>query len=258
MAGGCDIDIRVEHTAGSMVLLSPAGILDSASYLMVRTALVKAAVEEPTAVLIDVDELIVPAASAWSVLTSAQWMVSAWPAVPICGVTTRPTVHATLVANRIIRWVPFFHSREAAVAAVATGNITHCYRLCALRQLPRHAASQAVAREFIHEFLLTWSHPEYLHAAEAVASELIRNVLAHTQSAPRIRLELDGDRLIIAVADESPKPAVRQEPAGGTLRFSGLGVVSTLSRVWGCHPTGTGKVVWAVIEPVERPAVTSE
>lgn len=256
MAGGCDIDIRVDRLAGSMVLLSPAGMLDSGSYLTLRTALVKAAVEEPTAVLIDVDELVVPAASAWSVLTSAQWMVSTWPGVPICGVSTRPTVHATLVANGITRWVPFFHSREAAVVAIVTGEVMHSYRLCAVRELPRHAASQALARELIHDFLLTWSHPEYLQAAEAIASELIRNVLAHTQSAPRIRLELVGDRLIVAVADESPKPAVRQEPAGGTLRFSGLGVVSTLSRSWGCHPTGTGKVVWAVVGPAQRPAVT--
>jgi hypothetical protein len=61
MTGGRGIDIRVDRIAGSMVLLSPA----------VRTAMVKAAVEEPTPVLIDVDELVVPAASAWSVLTSA-------------------------------------------------------------------------------------------------------------------------------------------------------------------------------------------
>jgi hypothetical protein len=74
MTGGRGIDIRVDRIAGSMVLLSPAGILDSRSYLTLRTAMVKAAVEEPTPVLIDVDELVVPAASAWSVLTSADAM----------------------------------------------------------------------------------------------------------------------------------------------------------------------------------------
>jgi hypothetical protein len=190
-------------------------------------------------------------------LTSAQWMVSTWPAVPICGITAQPEVHATLVAMRITRWVPFFRSREAAVGAVAGRGIARCYRLCAVRQLPRHSASRALARELIHEFLVTSSHPEYVQAAEAIAGELIRNVLAHTQSAPRIRLELNGDQLTIAVADDCPEPAVRQEPAGGALRFSGLGVVSTLSRMWGCLPAGTGKVVWAVVAPAERPAVTS-
>lgn len=230
-------------------MVSPTGVLNSATYLTLRTALVKAATEQPSAVLVDVDGLDVPAPSAWVVLTSAQWMVSAWPAVPICAITTNPDTRATLQSSGITRYVPVWATRDAAVAAIAeTGLPRHCRRR-ASEYLPRQRASQALAREFLRRRLNDWSCPQYLETAEAVAGELIRNVLDHTHSAPQLCLELHEDLLTIAVADADATPVVRREPAGGTLRFSGLGVVSTLSRVWGCHPSTDGKVVWAVVGP---------
>lgn len=248
MAAGCGIAVR-QQQLGAYSVVSPVGVLNSASYMTLRTALVKAAAEQPSAVLIDVDGLEVPVSSAWSVLTSAQWIVSTWPAVPIGVISTDPATQATLVANGITRYVVVFGSRDAAVAAYAEGAPQCRRRLRASRELPRHRASQALAREFLRRCLVDWSCPQYLETAEAIAVELIRNVLDHTHSAPRLRLELHDDLLTIAVADDNPDQVVRREPVEGTLRFSGLGVVSTLSRAWGCHPGAQGKVVWAIIGP---------
>lgn len=250
MAAECEIEIR-QQQLGAIIVVSPVGVLDSANYLTLRAALVKAAAEQPSAVLVELDELDVPAPSALAVLTSAQWMVSTWPAVPICAVTANPATQATLVTNGITRYVAVFASRDAAIAAIAEGSPQRCRRRRVARDLPRHRASQALAREILRRTLSGWSCPQYLQSAEAIAVELIRNVLDHTQSAPRLRLELQDGLLTVAVADDNPDPVVRQEPVGGTLRFSGLGVVSTLSRVWGCHPSTSGKVVWAVIGPTD-------
>jgi hypothetical protein len=215
--------------------------------MSLRTALVKAVVEQPKALVVDVDHLEVPAPSAWSVLTSVQWMTSEWPGVMICGVCTKPPVRAVLAHQGVSRYVPIFESKGAALHAATSGELLRGVRLRATRPLPRHAASAGMAREFIRRTLIKWSHPNYFNAASAIAGELIRNVLQHTMSAPRIRLELDGDMLTVAVADGSSRPAIRRESAYGTEALSGLGVVSALSKSWGCLATGDGKVVWAVI-----------
>ncbi len=246
----CALAIRQEQI-GDVIVVSPVGVLDFASYATLRTALVKAATEQPAAVLVDVDGLDVPAPSAWTVLTRAHWLVSAWPGVPICVVATDPDVNATLKAIGISRYVPTFGTRMAAAAAIADSTVLHHYWPRVVKDLPRHPASIGIAREFIRQSLVEWSHPEYIERVEAIATELIRNVSAHTTSAPQLWLELKKTGLTVAVADHSPQPAVLRKPTGGAYARSGLGVVSRLSRVWGSHPSREGKVVWAVIGPTE-------
>src|SRR5437588_11501453 len=68
---------------GSCAVLTPHGLLDSSTYLSLRDRIIKAALEEPEAVIIDVADLCVPAESAWAVFTSARWHVDIWPEVPI-------------------------------------------------------------------------------------------------------------------------------------------------------------------------------
>jgi anti-sigma regulatory factor (Ser/Thr protein kinase) len=71
-------------------------------------------------------------------------------------------------------------------------------------------------------------------------------VHAHTEI--RLRLELRGDRLHIAVRDGSPRllrlVALEGQREGGR----GLWLVEQLARAWGVnrHPDG-GKVVWCVL-----------
>ncbi len=250
MVAGPELQVRIDRLDGTTVVVSANGVLDSGSYLTLRTALVKAAAEQVAAVIVDVDALRVPSPSAWSVLTSAQWMIDVWPAIPICVVATKPEIRGILRDNGITRYLGVFPSYQAVLANLsADQGRRRSHRRRAARDLPRHAAGQGMARDLVRRTLTEWNHPEYIDAAETITTELVRNVLAHTQSAPRLRLELNGDRLTIAVADDSPLPAVRREPVEGTFAFAGLGVVSELSRAWGSLATGDGKVVWAVIGP---------
>ncbi len=60
------------------------------------------------------------------------------------------------------------------------------------------------------------------------------------------RLEYDGRFATVAVADASPKLALRKEGIPlGTNHLSGLDIVTALRQAWGNLPTSSGKTVWA-------------
>ena len=89
-------------------------------------------------------------------------------------------------------------------------------------------------------------------SATVVATVLVDNVLRHTDSAPDLRLETDGDTVVVAVTDGSRAAAVIREDAQTHGLISELHIVAALTRVWGNSPTTDGKVVWAVLGPENR------
>lgn len=234
-------------TVGTTYLLGANGVLDSATYLKLRDIVIKAALDQPAAVLVDVSNLDVPAQSAWSVFTSARWHVSTWPDVPIMLVCERPEMAATITRNGITRYVPVCPSVEAALRSMATGGQS---RHRTVAELPPALSSLHRARRLVAEWLSEWSHHELIPAAKVIVDVLVENALRHTDSAPMVRLECTAQTVTIAVSDGSPTPAVRHEiPTEGTSRVSGLAVVAALSRTWGSTPTSDGKTVWVVLGP---------
>lgn len=239
-----------EGAVGASCLLAVHGVLDSGTYLQLRDCVIKAALDRPAAVLVDVTDLTVPAPSAWSVVTSARWHVSAWPDIPIMLVCPRPATAATLARNGITRYVPVYPSVEAALRSVANGVAP---RNRARAELPRTLGSLRRARELVAQWLAGWSQHELIPAAKVIVDVLVENVLRHTDSAPVIRVECASQTVTVAVEDTSSAPAVRHEDATeGTSRVSGLAVVAALCRTWGSTPTPDGKAVWAVIGPENR------
>jgi hypothetical protein len=222
--------------------------LDGSTYRRLRDIVIKAALEEPPIVIVDVNELKAPAASAWSVFTSARWHVSIWPDVPIVLVCADAAVRDTLRRNGITRYVPVY--RTVPDARVACDAEEHRRRRRARAQLPAVMGSAARARRLVETWLTGWSRAAMIPLAATIASELVENALLHTDSEPSLILECDGDQITVAVEDASPAPAQRREhPRGGASPVSGLAVVSALSRTWGCIPTVSGKTVWAVMGP---------
>src|SRR5581483_3646453 len=57
-------------------MLTMQGVLDSSTYRTIRDTVIKVAIDEPRAVIVDVDRLHAPSASAWTVFSSARWHVS--------------------------------------------------------------------------------------------------------------------------------------------------------------------------------------
>lgn len=237
-------------TAGTVCLLTVDGVLDSSTYLRLRDAVIKAALDEPRAVIVDVNALDVPAPSAWSVFTSARWHVSTWPDVPIFLVCGHAGRRMTIARNGITRYVPVHATIEAALAALTDGPRA---RRRARIDLPASLASLRRAREFVAESLVDWSTDELIPVATVIVNVLVENVLQHTDSAPALIVESDGSAVSISVRDDSSKPAARHEdPFRGGDRVSGLAIVASVCRAWGSTPTPSGKTVWAVVGPENR------
>ncbi len=239
-----------EGTVGGVCLLTVVGTLDSSTYRELRDSVIKAALDEPPAVLVDVSGLTDTAPSAWSVFTSARWHVSTWPDIPILLVCTHPDVAEQIARTGVTRTVPLHSDTQSALQSLVQGERL---RRRAHTELPRHLSSLHSSREFVDEWLTDWSQDQLIPAAKVVVNVLVENVLWHTQSRPGILLENTDSAVTIAVQDSHCAPAMVHEAAGGgTDRTSGLVVVGLLCRAWGSAPTPGGKTVWAVIGPENR------
>jgi hypothetical protein len=81
--------------------------------------------------------------------------------------------------------------------------------------------------------------------AETLATELVENTLQHTESVPRLRLELRRGLLTVAVSDDDPAEAYLREGTDGRPSL-GMLLVTQIARTWGCTPSRAGgKTVWA-------------
>lgn len=233
---------------GAAAMLTVDGALDSRTYLQLRNRIIAAALDERRAVFVDVSGLRVPAPSAWSVFTSAQWHVHTWPNVPImllCGDAARRRI---IARTGVTRFVPVHANLEAALGALP--NERRPARRRSHTELPPSLACLRKARELVAEWLGAWSHAQLIPVATVVVNVFTENVLQHTASTPVLLLESDGSAVTVSVQDESPMPASRHEdPYRGGDRVSGLGIVASVCRAWGSTPTPTGKAVWAVIGP---------
>jgi hypothetical protein len=231
-------------------MLTVDGVLDSRTYLQLRNRIIDAALDEPRAVLVDVNALHVRACSSWKVFTSARWHVHNWPGVPImllCGDVGR---RWTIARSGVTRYVPVHATVEAALETLTDGRRG---RWRTRMELPASLASLRKARELVAEWLAAWSHVELIPVATVVVNVFIENVLQHTASAPVLALESDGAAVTISVQDDSSIPAARHEdPRRGGDWVSGLAIVASVCRAWGSTPMPSGKTVWAVVGPENR------
>jgi anti-anti-sigma factor len=240
---GIRIDAQPQQDVPVLVM---DGVLDSSTYRSVRDIVIKAALDEPRAVIVDVNRLCVPSASAWSVFTSARWHVSVWPDVPILLVCAQPRVRRAISAGGVGRYVPVHPTRELALDALRGRSLP--VRRRARSELPVARVSVGLARAMVTDWLTRWDRVDLIPVAATVATVFVENVLDHTDSAPVLIVETYRDAVTVAVEDCSDRLPGRHEDAyRGAEIVSGLAIVSALCRAWGATPTSSGKTVWALI-----------
>ncbi|MFJ5774856.1 SpoIIE family protein phosphatase [Streptomyces sp. NPDC093094] len=106
----------------------------------------------------------------------------------------------------------------------------------------------AVARRHLRELLHDWASPDQLDSAVLLVSEMLTNVLVHTDTDALLIAEITGNgagrRLRVEVGDTSDELPHRRHP--GELASSGRGLVliELLADVWGVAPRGEGKSIW--------------
>jgi anti-sigma regulatory factor (Ser/Thr protein kinase) len=80
--------------------------------------------------------------------------------------------------------------------------------------------------------------------AVLLVSELVTNALLHARSAPTVELTRDGDRVRVAVCDDSPVAPRRRQYATDAATGRGIALVDHLATEWGSERVGDGKCVW--------------
>ncbi|MFD2416782.1 ATP-binding protein [Amycolatopsis pigmentata] len=241
------LDVRRSEQAGCLVA-TLTGRLDTRSYSGLRDLLVKLALEEPRALIVDVDALDIHDGGALTVFPAAQVMVHEWPGVPVLLAAGDADRRTALGEGAAMRSVPVFTGVEPALDSVRT--VVTQRRAAA--EFPPLPSSAAVARRFARDICRYWRVPVAPHEVLCVVSELVENAVRHAATRFQLRLRMRDGMLGVAVHDGSPRPAMlRQGPSGIPAGF-GLRIVAELARDWGCLPDlGNGKVVWAVLSGAE-------
>ena len=121
--------------------------------------------------------------------------------------------------------------------------------MCPQRELAdsdvKRVESPAEARRWVRSILIDVA-PQSIEDACLLVSELVTNAFIHGGGSPAVRASLDGEELVLSVADESrahpvPRALGAADESGGL----GLRIVEGLTSSWGVRDVPGGKVVWA-------------
>jgi len=118
---------------------------------------------------------------------------------------------------------------------------------CSSFFVPVPLATQAV-RSFVVDALTTWHRADLVEDVSLVVSELASNALVHASSPFRVSIQQRESVVRLAVHDTSDVPPVQRRGPAELPGGRGMGIVSALSRSWGCDPVADGKVVWAELD----------
>jgi len=250
IVAGLGSQLRITATSvddARMITLD--GLLDGNGYVPLRDAIVKAALDEPRAVIIDVNGLTVRDDPAWAVFTSARWQVADWPDIPIIMVCAHQQGQNALRRNGITRYVPVYPTLECAVTELAADGLRR-YRRRAVASLPAVKSSIHRSRELVAQWLTAWSRTDFIHAVSVVATELLEMAVADTDDPLSLRLETDGSTVAVAVQHVDIENAGRRNSIGDAVWSFDLVVAN--SRVWGSYTSAAGNTAWAVVGPENR------
>jgi anti-anti-sigma factor len=235
------------RTDQSVALLTVGGVLEASNSGALRDSIRKAALDDTSAVVVDISALQVPSESALSAFISAYLQLSPQSTAPIVLVCGDRGIRDALTKAEVTRFMPVYATEKSATKALA--KLTRRGVQRADTQLPANLTSLRESRRLVRQWLTEWSRPTFIPVALVVVNVFVENVLEHTSSVPVMRIETDGASATIAVSDESTAPAHRLPSPAQGIDVSGLAIVDALSRAWGSTPTSSGKTVWAVIGP---------
>jgi anti-anti-sigma regulatory factor len=244
MSRGVPLDIAV-RTVGGAVVVTPSGVLEVATAPQLRTLLFKALADQPDAVIVQLQDLVLAKTYTLSLFPAVARQTADWSGIPLMLVTGQPNTRALQFESAVAaRFIPVFTDLASALASIRTPPARQLTRL----RLPPVPHSARVARRFVASTCELWRCEDVSEDAVAIVSELVGNVVRHTRSDSDLRLELRRRLLTVAVSDTDPDFPVRR-PASTTRESGlGLGIVTHLATAWGANATSTGgKVVWATL-----------
>ncbi|MFJ6350347.1 SpoIIE family protein phosphatase [Streptomyces sp. NPDC092046] len=121
----------------------------------------------------------------------------------------------------------------------------------------------AAAREQLRQLLHDWSDEDQVDSAVLMVSEMVTNVLVHTDGDALLVAEVvcggKSRRLRVEVADASDELPHKRHPGEMASSGRGLWLMEMLAHAWGVDPRGEGKSIWFELhEPHEDDAPDGE
>ncbi|MEV0274917.1 SpoIIE family protein phosphatase [Streptomyces sp. NPDC050610] len=120
----------------------------------------------------------------------------------------------------------------------------------------------AAARQQLRDLMHDWADEDQVDSAVLMVSEMVTNVLVHTDGDALLVAEITGEharrRIHVEVADASDDMPHLRQP--GEMASSGRGLVlmELLAETWGVDPRGEGKSIWfELYEGSSAPAAPS-
>ena len=109
--------------------------------------------------------------------------------------------------------------------------------------LPNDPHSPAVARALLAEALAGYSE-EQVETAKLLVSELVTNVVVHTDSMLTLQILAAGCDIRVCVDDCASQRPEPRAPQPDSADGRGLCLVDAMAPSWGWNATVTGKQVW--------------
>jgi anti-sigma regulatory factor (Ser/Thr protein kinase) len=119
--------------------------------------------------------------------------------------------------------------------------------LSATETFPADTSATPQARRFAVRHLTDWGLGEELvETAQLCLSELVTNAVIHTETAPRVTLRLDEQRLLVLVQDEGSLGVAQPSGVPDPLDVAGRGLtlVEALTSAWSAERGANGTTVW--------------
>jgi anti-anti-sigma factor len=227
-----------------VVVVEVRGRLGLATYQQLRDHLFKVAADCPSAVVVNLADLVVDSAASLAIFSTVHTRLTQWPGVPMLLVAGDQRSRDLVRCNRVARFVPVHDTVAAAIGAIdepPPRRVTTT-RLTNLRNGPR------TARAFARHVCAAWDVTRITEEVAVLTNELVTNAIVHTSSEPRLRLELRRELFSVAVYDDEPGEVAVRDPGGAAVGVHGLLLVAQIATAWGCSPTADGgKVVWATL-----------
>ncbi len=106
----------------------------------------------------------------------------------------------------------------------------------------------ATARQHLRDLLHDWPSADQLDAAVLLLSEMLTNVLVHTDADALLVAEVTGEpgerRIRVEVTDSGDDLPHKRRPGEMASSGRGLMLVEMLADAWGVAPRGEGKSIW--------------
>lgn len=114
--------------------------------------------------------------------------------------------------------------------------------------LDHSATAPKIARRFVAETLDRWGLSAIADDVVLLVSELVSNVIHHTDETPVLTVRRSGGRLRCTVVDLGGTAPRRRSPAPTDRTGRGLQLVDRVSAAWGSHTMGRRNEVWFELE----------